>query len=314
VGGVLLGAKETETDYTTEDLNLLRDLAAQLAISLQNGLLLRDRVAVARFEEELNLARQIQRSFLPSHFPEMERVDLYAMTIPSKEVGGDLYDFVPTGDGTYLLAIADVSGKGVPAALLSSMLQASLRTQAGTGSTVAEILRNINNLVYRSTAMEQFATFFLAQLDETRLHLDFSNAGHNYPLLFRSSGEMVELEKGGLILGIVDGADFEEEGHALTGGDRVIFYTDGVSEARNAEDEEFGEERLADLIRSFPLDLTAEEVVEGILEEFYSFLGDEEAQDDVTLMVLQVKERVSQAGEETAVIRESAKVEAGKKD
>ena len=314
VGGVLLGAKETETVYTVEDLNLLSQLAGQLSVSLQNGLLARDRVAVARFEEELNLARQIQRSFLPSHFPEMERVDLYAMTIPSKEVGGDLYDFVPAGQGSYLLAIADVSGKGVPAALLSSMLQASLRTQAGSREAVSNILGRINRLVFRSTTMEQFATFFLAELDESGLRFDCSNAGHNYPLLFRRGGETVTLERGGVVLGILDEAEFEEEAHVLRDGDRLVFFTDGVSEARNLADEEFGEERLAELVRGFPDEWTAEEVVEGILEEFYAFLGDEEAQDDVTLMVLQVKSRVPAEEIPDTEDRRAVGAEAGRKD
>src|SRR5204862_4570816 len=146
------------------------NLAGQLSVSLQNALLLRDRLAVARFEEELNLARQIQRSSLLSVFPPLPGFEVHAVYRPSKHVGGDFYDVVETGDGAFLVAIADVSGKGVPAALLSSMLQAALRTQADSETSVAQILRNINRLLYRTTSLHQFATFFLARIDGATLH------------------------------------------------------------------------------------------------------------------------------------------------
>ncbi|HEX9369764.1 MAG TPA: SpoIIE family protein phosphatase, partial [Roseiflexaceae bacterium] len=153
LGALLLGEKLTETSFTSEDVTLLTTLAAQVSVSLQNALLLRDRVAVARFEEEMNLARQIQRTSLLSVFPPIPRCEVHALYVPSRHVGGDFYDVVPTGDGTFLVAIADVSGKGMPAALLSSMLQASLRTQSGGALAVGTILRNINSLLYRSTAV-----------------------------------------------------------------------------------------------------------------------------------------------------------------
>jgi len=288
VGALLLGPKITETVYTSEDVTLLTTLAEQMSVSLQNGLLLRDRVAVARFEEELNLARQIQRSFLPSSFPALRRLDIHATAIPSKEVGGDLYDLVQVGLGEYFLAIGDVSGKGVPAALLSSMLQASLRTQARSRASVAGILGRINSLVYKSTTSSQFATFFLAHVCDDELKLSFSNAGHNYPLLIRRDGTTQDLERGGLILGILDDVAFEEAAVPLDTGDRLVLFTDGVSEAQNERDEEFGEERLAELVRGLPPELSAEEVTGRILETLYGFLGDREAQDDITVMVVQV--------------------------
>ena len=300
VGALILGSKITGTEYTSEDVSLLSSLATQLAVSLQNGLLLRDRVAVARFEEELNLARQIQRSFLPSEFPRMARLDIHATSIPSKEVGGDLYDVVQVDDRQFFLAIGDVSGKGVPAALLSSMLQASLRTQAGSVFSVGRILGNINNLVYKSTSSEQFATFFLAHVDQETMRLSFSNAGHNHPLLFRD-GDARGLEKGGVVLGVLGGAEFEEGTVDLKNGDRIILYTDGISEARNEDDEEFGEERLQDLVHTLPKELTAHEVTELILEDLYGFLGEQEAQDDVTLMVLRVLEPETSASASSAL-------------
>jgi serine phosphatase RsbU (regulator of sigma subunit) len=288
VGALLLGPKLTDTESTAEDVALLAALAGQMSVALQNGLLLRERVAVARLDEELSLARKIQQTFLPSEFPRMPHLDVHAINVTSKQVGGDLYDLVPAGDGAYYLAIADVSGKGIPAALLSSMLQASLRTQAESVRSVSEILRNINALVYRSTTQEQFATCFLARIEENGLRMSFSNAGHNYPVVLRHGGGRQTLERGGLILGILDGIPFEEEEIALAPGDRVVLYTDGLNEARNAAGEDFGEERICDVVRALPAHLTAKEVADHVLAALRQFLGDEEPQDDVTIMVLRV--------------------------
>ncbi len=290
VGALLLGEKLTGTEYTSEDVALLSSLAGQMSISLQNALLLRERVQVVRFEEELRLARQIQRSFLHSEFPSTPRFDIHALNIQSKEVGGDFYDLVPASDGVFLLAIADVAGKGVPAALLSSMLQASLRTQAGSIVSVAEILRNINSLVYRATAVHQFATFFVARLENDSLQMTFSNAGHNFPVVIRRGCKPRFLECGGTVLGIVDGGTYEEERLSLHAGDLVVLYTDGISEATNRDSELYGDARLYDLVEGLPHDLSAREVTDRILVALREFQDGEEARDDMTLMVLRVLE------------------------
>jgi sigma-B regulation protein RsbU (phosphoserine phosphatase) len=290
---LLLGDKLTGTPYTSEDVALLGSLASQVSVSLQNALLLRERVGVARIEEELNLARRIQRKSLLSEFPEMPGCEVHALSIPSKQVGGDFYDVVPIANGSYLIAIADVSGKGVPAALLSSMLQASLRTQAESVPSLPDILRNINALLYRSTEIQQFATFFLARIECGVSRLAFSNAGHNWPMLFRRSGECVFLDRGGTILGIMEGIKFEEGHMILAPGDRVVLYTDGISEAMNAAGELFGEERLMELVQGLPRQLSARRVAECILEALREFLGPVEPQDDMTLLVLRALEPVT---------------------
>src|SRR5262245_47034113 len=262
VGGLLLGDKITRTEFTSEDVTLLTTLAGQMSVSLQNALLVTERVQVARIEEELRLARQIQRSFLVSEFPETSRFEVHALNIPSKEVGGDLYDLVPAEDGGLVLAVADVAGKGVPAALLSGMLQASLRTQAASIPSVAEILRNINALVYRGTAVHQFATFFIARIRPDG-RMSFSNAGHNYPVLARRNGAQVLLERGGLVLGVMEAADYEEDAVSLESGDRVVLYTDGITEAVNREGELYGEERLHAVIAERSHELSARETAAG---------------------------------------------------
>jgi len=287
VGALLLGEKLTGIAWTSEDVTLVTSLGSQVSVSLQNALLLQDRVAVARFEEELNLARQIQRPSLLSEFPPVPRCDVHAIYTPSKAVGGDFYDVVPTPDGGHLIAIGDVSGKGMPAALLSAMLQAALRTQSGA-SGLCEILRNINTLLFNSTATHQFATFFLARLDG--LKLTFSNAGHNWPVLMRSGGERVFLERGGTVLGILDSWPWEEDSVRLSPGDRVVFYTDGISEAMNVAGEQFGEQRLCEVVESIPRERGAREVADTVLGEVHRFLDGVEPQDDITLLVIRVLE------------------------
>jgi sigma-B regulation protein RsbU (phosphoserine phosphatase) len=242
----------------------------------------------AKSEEELTVARRIQRSFLLSHFPAMPRLEVHALNVSSRQVSGDFYDVVSAGDSAFLLAIADVAGKGVPAALLSSMLQASLRTQANTPATVSAILSNINSLVYRSTEVHQFATFFLARIEEDRLRMSYSNAGHNHPLVFRRDGACLPLDRGGTVVGIMEGTRFDEDEVELRPGDRVIFYTDGISEAANPGGELFGEERLCQLVSGLPEDLSARETTERIMEGVRGFLDGTDAGDDMTLMVLRV--------------------------
>lgn len=296
LGAVLLGEKVTGIAFTSEDVSLLTTLAAQVSVSLENAFLLRDRVSVARFEQELNLARQIQRASLLSEFPPIPRFEVDALYVPSREVGGDFYDVVPTGDGGWLVAIADVSGKGVPAALLSAMLQASLRTQADGHAELPTILGNINGLMYRSTTTQQFATFFLARIDSVDFRMRFSNAGHNWPIVVRHGGGREFLERGGTVLGILDGTTFDEGEVALTPGDLVLLYTDGITEATNADGELFGEERLCACVEALPPGLGAQQVTAGIYAEVRRFLGPVEPQDDLTLLVVRALEPVPAAG------------------
>lgn len=248
----------------------------------------REAMEKAGADRELQLARRIQRSFLLSEFPQRPRVEVHAVNVSSKEVSGDFYDVVPAGDEDVVLAIADVSGKGVPAALLSSMLQASVRTQVGTVKSPAAMMRTLNALACQRASTGQFATFFLAVLHEPTLSLRFTNAGHNFPVLLRASGERVLLETGGCVVGMLEGPEFEEETVALAPGDRIVLYTDGVSEAERADGEMFGEERLYALLDRAPRDLPAERLVDHVLDGVRAHLDGVEAGDDITVMALRV--------------------------
>jgi stage II sporulation SpoE-like protein len=248
----------------------------------------RDAIQRARAEQELDLARRIQRAFLISQFPSMPRLEVHAVNVSSRQVSGDFYDVVPVGD-SLLLAIADVSGKGVAAALMSSMLQASLRTQAGSVDSVAAMLLNMNRLLCGGAPTGKFATFFLARVDESTLRLDYANAGHNYPLLRRRDGSVEELGEGGLLLGIQEDVRLGESSVQLAAGDCVVFYTDGISEAANERNELYGEQRLTDLLAALPSGLSASEVADRTLAAVRAHLDGLEPGDDMTLVVLRVR-------------------------
>jgi hypothetical protein len=243
----------------------------------------------AREDQELQLARRIQSSFVPDRLPQFPKVQIGGLNVPSRQVSGDFFDVVPAGDSAALIAIADVAGKGMPAALLSSMLQASLRTQSMFNAPVAGILRNINALIYRHSAVEQFATFFLARLDLGQSRLSYANAGHNYPVLFRAGGGRLELDRGGPMIGILESVDYEEAVITLAGGDRLLLYTDGLTEAANARRELFGEERLCQLVESLPATLSPDDAVRRVVEEVRRFAIAGEPADDMTLMLLSMR-------------------------
>jgi sigma-B regulation protein RsbU (phosphoserine phosphatase) len=241
-------------------------------------------------DRELQLARRIQRSFLLSEFPVRARVEVHAENVSSREVSGDFYDVVAAGEDTLLLAVADVSGKGVPAALLSSMVQASLRTQAGSVVSPAAMVSVINRLACDRGSTGQFATLFLAAVDERDLTLRFTNAGHNHPVLLCAAGGRELLDDGGLLVGMMPAVEYAEGVRRLSAGDRLVIYTDGVTEAVDASGTMFGEERLYELLESLPRELGAREIVERVLAGVRGFLGDVEAGDDITVMALRVRE------------------------
>ena len=245
-------------------------------------------LARARSEEELNLARRIQRSFLLSSFPQRSGLEVHALNVSSKQCSGDFYDVGPAGDGGVLLCIADVSGKGVPAALLSSMLQASLRTQAPLLQPVHAMISNVNGMLCQGVGNGQFATMFLARIDEASMTLQYVNAGHNPPVLVRANGTRMLLEAGGPMVGSFEGVPFEQGEVALSPGDRIVAYTDGVSEAMNSSQEMYGDERVVELAASLPGDESAQQTIDSILGSLRGFLAGEEPQDDMTLLVVRV--------------------------
>ncbi|HTK69148.1 MAG TPA: GAF domain-containing SpoIIE family protein phosphatase, partial [Candidatus Eisenbacteria bacterium] len=286
LGLIALGRKITETRFTAAEVSLLQTLTNQTSVAITNALLYRDSLEKTILEEELAVARRIQQQSLPTKLPQTLGFGLAAMNAPSKFVGGDYYDTVELGDGRYLLAIADVAGKGVPAALLASMVQASIRTQAIERQSVGVIMNRLNRLVHDATPEDRFATCFLAEVSGSGLNLSFANAGHNFPILRSAEGHCRLLDQGGIPLGIQPGFLYRHSETSLQPGDALLLYTDGITDARNRLGEDFGEERLVSFVERLPDRLTAEEIVRSVADEVTRFTDGADPIDDITLLAL----------------------------
>ncbi len=286
LGVISLGRKITETRYNAEEISLLQTLANQTSVALKNALLYEEILTKSLLEEELAVARRIQQQFLPKRLPEMARFGIAAMNVPNKQVGGDYYDIVDLGEESYLVTIADVAGKGVPAALLASMVQASVRTQAQDGKPVSEMMSRLNRLVHDATPDDRFATCFMARVSAYGPNLSFTNAGHNYPILMPSQGRSRLLHEGGIPLGIQPDFPYSEARAPLEPGDALILYTDGITDARNQALEDYGEERLFRFVDDLPRDLSARQLLDAIALDLSKFTEGAEQADDITLVAL----------------------------
>jgi serine phosphatase RsbU (regulator of sigma subunit) len=237
-----------------------------------------------RLEHELDLARRIQARLLPSAPPHLPGLDVAGLSESAREVGGDYYDHVDLGGGRLLLVIADVSGKGVPAALLMSGFRAALVSQDLSQARPEDVASRVNEFLNRSVEPGRFVTAFLGLLDAASGTLTYVNAGHNPPLLLRAGGALEPLEAGGVILGILPGTRYERGEVTLAPGDLLALYTDGVTEGANAANEMWGEERLAALLRA-SASASAKDIAQRIVREVRAFEGERGPADDITVLV-----------------------------
>jgi sigma-B regulation protein RsbU (phosphoserine phosphatase) len=237
-----------------------------------------------RLESELELARRIQARLLPSAPPAVPGLDVAGLSESAREVGGDYYDHVDLGGGRLLLVIADVSGKGVPAALLMSGFRAALVSQDLSQAKPEDVASRVNEFLNRSVEPGRFVTAFLGLLDAATGQLTYVNAGHNPPLLLRAGGAVESLEAGGVILGILPGSRYARGEVTLSPGDLVALYTDGVTEGANAANEMWGEERLAALLRTASAS-SARDIATRIVREVRAFEGERGPADDITVLV-----------------------------
>ena len=290
VGALRRGAEHLEAGDLTHRIPLegeddLWDVAAafnRMAAGLERGRQLE--IERQRTEDELALARRIQARLLPSGPPAVAGLELAGTSEPAREVGGDYYDYLPLGDGRVGLVIADVSGKGVGAALLMSGFRASLLSQDLAGADLAEVVGRLNQFLHRSVEPGKFVTAFLGVLDGHSGRLVYCNAGHNAPLVLDGEGAVTRLETGGLVLGFLEHSLYETGETVLQPGERLVLFTDGVTEAADPGDQQWGEERLIELLGSAPGSPCAETVAR-IVEEVRRFEGTRGASDDVTLIV-----------------------------
>ncbi len=290
------GDLETRINVPNEDeFGDLADSFNEMAVAVKLGR--EEVVARERLEKELETARAIQERLLPHEMPSVPGFEVTGASIPSLQVGGDYFDFLDQGDGLLGVAIGDVSGKGIPAALLMSNLQASLHGQILHPGRVSGVVRRVNDLLVESTDPHMFATFFYGVLDRRTGSFTFTNAGHNPPLLRRSSGEMEQLEAGGLPLGMLPDVDFVQDTVTLERGDALLLFTDGITEAvgplpdgRIPQDEDtvetmFGDERLTALFAE-NRDRSAGAIRETVLQAVSDHTAGVPQSDDITLVVV----------------------------
>ncbi|HEX9652924.1 MAG TPA: SpoIIE family protein phosphatase [bacterium] len=286
-GVVALGDKITRNKFVKEELDFLTTLGNLSIISIENARLFEETLEKQRMEEELLIARDIQRRLLPDSCPKIAGFDVAAVNIPSRQVGGDYYDCIRLNDGHYAFGIADVSGKGVPASLLMSNLQASLHALLNTGLNIDEVTHRINNIIYRNTSIDKFITFFLAVLDPIERTLRSVNAGHNPPYLFHQDGSFQTLSDGGLLLGMMPNMPYAVQTVNLLPGDCLVMFTDGVSEAVDASDEEFEEKRIEACVLENQK-LPAEQVLQRLIKAVKDFAEGQPQADDITALVIKV--------------------------
>jgi len=232
----------------------------------------------------------VQQHLFPQKLPTVEGLDFAGYCRPAEGVGGDYYDFVRLADGCLGVAVGDVSGKGIAAALMMASLQASLRGQIiKPCETLGEMVANINRLVYDASAENRYATFFYAEYDPRNRALRYVNAGHNAPMVLRrGSSEIVRLIQGGMVIGLFPDCEFMEGRLELRPGDVFLAYTDGISEAMNLADDEYGEEKLTAVLREHQA-RTAADLIAEILERVDLFTAGARQHDDMTLVAVRVQ-------------------------
>jgi sigma-B regulation protein RsbU (phosphoserine phosphatase) len=294
-GFISLGPKQSEEPYSSTDLRLLQSVATQTGLALENSQLtaaIASEVAQReRLNREVEIAREVQERLFPQDCPPVEGLDYGGACRPALGVGGDYYDFLLLPGETFGIAIGDVSGKGISAALLMASLQASLRGQAISGTKdLAQLMSNVNRLVYDASSSNRYATFFYAQYDPTSRALTYVNAGHNPPMIFRQTNDSLEvlrLEAGGVVVGLLPNFLYQQETITLNPGDILVGFTDGISEAMNLSEEEWGEEQLMETVKACE-GLTASEMITRLVEAADAFAAGAKQHDDMTLVVVRV--------------------------
>lgn len=271
--------------FTDEDLKLLTLLSNLAAVKIENAKLFEDVIEKEKMEKELTLAAQIQQDFLPKENPSLENFEIAGSNIPCYQVGGDYFDFVAVDPSCLGIVVADVSGKGMSASLLMASLRAALQSEIHPEYKLEEMATKLNDFVHRSSASNRFITFFFCELNEKSGKLRYINAGHNPPLVIEKSGKVHRMESCGFCLGMFPDVRYEVRNVTLKVGDVTLIFTDGITESRNKGNEEFGEEKLTELIRKNSK-LSAQKLLEKIHKEVKSFTAGMDPMDDMTLVVI----------------------------
>ncbi len=289
IGYLAVFNKKNRQPFSTEDRRLLSIITSQSAQVIENARLYEEEKALFSLQEEMKMAREIQLNLLPKQLPDLPGFQIAAITIPAKLVGGDYYDFLSLSGHKVGFCVGDITGKGMPAAMLMANLQATFRSQGSIFEDCEKCLAGTNKLLYRSTESTKFATFFYGILDPEKAQLQYANGGHDAPLLFRKDNEPEFLHATGLLLGVMEDAQYSKEWISLEPKDLLILFTDGITEAMNSRDEQFGLDRTIELIRK-NRKKTPQKIIQTILEEIKNHSGKAAQSDDITIMIIKREE------------------------
>ena len=285
----VIGCFDLESDelnaYSNDDLEVLMLLASQVAIIIEKVMLHEQMIEKKRLEGQLEVARQVQLALLPADDPLLTGFDISAYNFPTEEVSGDYYDWVRIYEDQLGIVIADVSGKGVPAAILMAFLRASLRAASHIGYATNISMAKVNFLLWESIERNQFVTAFYGILDASNRTLAFSNAGHNPPLLVKANGETRFITSGEQPLGMFQGTRYHQFHVVFEPGDVFVLYTDGATEAESPDGEEFGRDRLVEAVKD-SLDKPAREMIASIQMAVLEWTASVGSNDDVTFFVI----------------------------
>lgn len=284
-GALTVYNKKENQKFNNDDQRLLAILASQSGQVIENARLIEEEKAYIKIQQEVGLASKIQMDLLPHKSPDLAGYDIAARTIPAQSIGGDYYDFISTSANTLVLCLGDVSGKGLPASLLMANLQATLRGQTLVSQRPSECILRSNKLLFESTSPEKFATLFYGVIDIQHHTFNYSNAGHDWPFLISKNNSVQRLKTGGLMIGLIEQAAYQDEEVPIQVGDLLVIQSDGVSEAMNNNNEQFGEERLQKLILENK-HRTAEEIIDITIKEVRKHAGAHPQSDDITMMVV----------------------------
>ncbi len=271
--------------FSEDDLRLLTLLSNLAAVKIENSRAIETAIEVEKLQKELALAAQIQKDFLPKRNPVCDRLDLAWTFTPCYQVGGDYYDFIGIDDCRLALIVADVSGKGISAALLMASLRAALIAEVGPQFQLESAAAKLNGFVYDSSASNRFISCFVCDLNMTTGELRYVNAGHNPPVILRKNGKMERLEPTGFCLGMFPSVSYEVNQVTIEKGDTVALYTDGITDARNGANQDFGEDNLLGLLKKHGKK-SAEEIISKVNAELETFSSGVDPFDDMTLIVL----------------------------
>ncbi len=284
----VINRQDRDSFYDT-DLGVLSTMGDQAAITIRQFQMYQEILEKKQAEKELSVASEIQMSLLPRKFPQTDKFDMYAFSIPAKGVGGDYYDYIEFSENKLAITMADVSGKGVPAALIMVMIRSILRTVASLDREARDVMTMVNNSLSGDIVEDRYATMYYFVFDADKGIVNYSNAGHGPLLIYRASKDVFEeMDVGGIPVGIMPGVEYEQGYTSLESGDIAVLYTDGITEAMNHAHELFGLERLKEVLRQNK-ELSAKELADKVLEEVNKFVAGAPQHDDETLLVVKMK-------------------------